>query len=325
MTEKLSVCALHGCDVPIVRRPGGGRPRLYCSDAHRAEARRRRLSPEGGFSGAPLAGVVGDGASSRGRDDTLEGARALLVQALTRLDRVAAGAPHDDARVAAIRAEATGQVLRAQQAAADAARREADVEERLQQERSEWRETLQSLLGERAEQARLIEELTGAVEGARAELEQELLRHHEDAARADSLLQAQRASHETEIEQLLSDLVETGERLAGALGAAEHAEARAQRAEDLLAERTAVTVELEIRSARIEEQSRQAENRLAETKAELDRLRRELTDERRHHRAVEADLRRRLGRPPNAGTTAPRRRPSPAPPRRAAPASRSTR
>jgi chromosome segregation ATPase len=319
MNEKVTACALHGCDVPIVRRAGGGRPRLYCSDAHRAEARRRRLNP------AAAAGcTAGDGGSSHRRDDGLEGARSLLVQALARLDHVAAGAPQDDARVAAIRAEATGEVLRAQQAAADAARREEDVEARLRRERTEWQETLRSLLGERAEQTRLIEELTGALDGARAELEQELLRHHEDAARADSLLQAQRESHETEIEQLLSGLAETGERLAAALGTAEQAEARAQRAEALLADRTAEGVELEIRSARMEEQSRQAADRLAETKAELDRLRRELTDERRHHRAVEAELRRRMGRPSNAGTAAPRRRPSPPPPRRAAAPGRSS-
>ena len=39
-----TICALPGCGVAVVQPAGGGRKRLYCTNAHRAEARRRRLA-----------------------------------------------------------------------------------------------------------------------------------------------------------------------------------------------------------------------------------------------------------------------------------------
>lgn len=290
-------CALEGCEVPVVQRPGGGRPRLYCSDAHRAEARRRRLGSVRTLSGSSATG------------GELEGVRILLHEALAGLERAEAP-PRDEALVAAIRAEATAEVLRAQQAAADAARQAAAAHERLAREQGEWQTMLEELTRERAEHSRAVEELSGALEGARAELEQELLRHHGDAEQAESVLQAQRAAHVGDMERVTAELDELRQRLAGAMGAVEQAEQRALHAEHLLAERATVTVELEVRVARAEEQSRQATARLEEAREELARLRTELAGERRHHRAVEADLRRRVAQPSAAGAARSRRRSS---------------
>jgi chromosome segregation ATPase len=295
-------CALAGCDVPVVQRSGGGRPRLYCSDAHRAEARRRRL----GSTGAVHAG----GAPGVAAESDVEGVRGLLYEAVARLEQVQTTAPRDDALVATIRAEATAEILRAQQAAADAARQTAAANDLLVRERGEWQATLEELSRERAEHLGALEELSGALEGARAELEEELLRHHSDVERADSMLQAQRAAQAAETEQVTAELDELRQRLAGALAAAEEAERRARRAEQLLSERTSATVELEVRAARSEEQSRQATVRLEEAKHDLALLRNELATERRHHRAVESELRRRAAKPSPAGAPRARRRTS---------------
>ncbi len=294
-----ATCALDGCEVPVVRRPGGGRPRLYCSDAHRAEARRRRLGSLGTL-GAGQAALAEPGGE-------LEAVRALLHEALAGLERAQTAVPRDEALVAAIRAEATAEVLRAQQAAADAARHAAAAEDRLARERGEWQGTLEELARDRAEHVRAIEELSGAVDGARAELEQELLRHHGDAEHAEAVLVAERAAHAADAERLGLDLDDLRRRLAGAQGAADEAEQRCLRAERLVAERAAAVLELEVRAARAEEQSDQATARLNDAKQELARMRTELAGERRHHRAVEAELRRRAAQPASAGPARRRR------------------
>lgn len=236
--------------------------------------------------------------------------RARLVDALVHLDRVEAEVPRDDALVAAIRAEATEEVLRAQQSAADAARKAADAQERLTLERGEWQTSQDLLVAAAHEQARVVEELSGALDGARAELEQELLRHHEDASRADALLQAQRASHAAEMEQAAADAAELRQRLEETEAVARQAELHATRTEHVLSERAAAAVELEVRAARAEEQSRQAAERLTDARAELERVRRELAEERRHHRAVEHELRRQTAQVPSSGTSRRGRRPS---------------
>lgn len=298
-----TACALEGCGVPVVRRAGGGRPRLYCSDAHRAEARRRRLTASGGFPGDRRLPPAEEGAG-------LTGVRALLVDALGRLDRAEAEAPRDDALVAAIRAEATEEVLRAQQSAADAARKAADAQERLTRERGEWQTARGRLVVEADERARAVEELSGALDGARAELEQELLRHHEDAARADALIQAQRVTHAGEMEQAVADASELRQRLGSMEAAVRRAQLHATRTEHLLSERASAAVELEVRAARAEEQSRLTEDRLAEARGELQRLRRELAEERRHHRAIEKELSRRMAQAPTSRTPRRTRRPA---------------
>ncbi|MGH8989561.1 MAG: hypothetical protein ACRDXC_13370, partial [Acidimicrobiales bacterium] len=276
-------CALAGCEAPVVQRPGGGRPRLYCSDAHRAEARRRRLGGEAATTGEPPSAATGT---------DLDGVRRLLFEAVSALERFGSTHPRDDVLVSGIRAEATAQILRAQQDAADAARQAAAVEGLLAGERAKWGSAFEELDRERAQQREALEELSGALGGARSELEEEILRHHDDAATAESSLRAARAAHGAAMEQANAQLDELRHRLAGAQGAAEQGDQRAARAEQALSARSAAVVELEVRTARAEEQSLQAASRLEEVRSELALLRKELVGERRHHRTVEADLRR---------------------------------
>lgn len=297
-----------------MRRPGGGRPRLYCSDTHRAEARRRRLGSRELPTDATrysAASAAPGGATATDLDAGLEIVRRLLHDAVASLEQLQTAVPRDDALVATIRAEATAEILSAQQAAADAARQAAANQERLVRERGEWKATLGELHRDNAERLRALEELSGALDGARTELEDELLRHHSDAENAEATLQAQRAAHAAHVEQATAELEELRQRLAAALGAAEHDQRRARRAEESLAVQGTATVELEVRVARAEEQSRHAATRLLETREELAKLRSELAEERRHHRSVEAELRHRTGPPPAAGSTRTRRmRPS---------------
>src|SRR5579875_1399364 len=247
-----STCALDGCDEILSRHRGGGRPRLYCSDAHRAEARRRRRRRTGG-----------SGEGVRPLRPEWEGLRTALQELLERVEQLGSETPWDEALVAAIRAEAAEEVLRAQQTAAHAARSAADAQERLARERREWEAAAESLQAESARQARLVTELEGALEGAREELERELLAHHADADRAASLLQAHAAAHAAELTQVRSELTELQRRLRESDTAAARAEERA---------------------------------RLADARLELDRLRRERAEDRRHLRAVETELHRRVAR-----------------------------
>ncbi len=231
----------------------------------------------------------------------------MLHDAVVGLERLQTAVPRDDALVATIRAEATAEILSAQQAAADAARQAAATQERLVHERGEWEAVLGQLHLDCAEHLRALDELSGALDGARSELEEELLRHHADAERAEATLQAQRAAQAAYTEEATAELEQLRQRLAAAMGATEHQQQRARRAEDSLALQAAATVEVEVRAARAEEQSRQAAARLLETREELTKLRSELAEERRHHRSVEAELRRRTGPTPTAGSTRARR------------------
>ncbi len=291
----LPTCALEGCQVPVVRKPGGGRggrPRLYCSDAHRAEARRRRLGAGSGWLLARATPPAGDGPAIA-IPDHLDRLRTLLAEALSTIEvaardaRVSARPHRDEVLIATIRAETTAEVLRAHQAAADATRHAAAAEHRLEQEREDWRAALDGLASERGERERVIDELTGALEGARAELETELLRHHADAERTDALLQAQGLAHETQVMELTEELDQLRDRLTEATVDAEESRHRAARAEQLLEDRSAELVALEVRAARADEQARQVAERLDETKGELERVRRELADERRRRRSAD--------------------------------------
>jgi len=100
-TIEVTLCALPGCDRPITPRVGG-RPRLYCSDAHRAEAHRRRV---------------------RQVPDT----EALLRQALSSLEAPEPSGRRD-AAVAAVRAEMAGAVATAVRESAEALLRAEEAE-----------------------------------------------------------------------------------------------------------------------------------------------------------------------------------------------------
>jgi hypothetical protein len=157
-----TACALEGCDTTVVQHDRGGRPKLYCSDAHRALARRRRLRSE----------------RTRGEDlggravEALRHAATLVEEALA----TAAGQAH----LAEIRAQATTQVLEAQRLAADATRELAAARRRFHHEQARLESELVAARERHARDKVTIEELQAALDGARAELEAELLRHHRD-------------------------------------------------------------------------------------------------------------------------------------------------
>lgn len=285
-------CALEGCEAPVVRRAGGGRPRLYCSDRHRAEARRRRVAGRAAPEG----------------DEPLTHARRLLRDALSRLDQAATG---DDARngaqLAALRAETTAQVLEAQQLAADATRRAEAYWTQLEHERAEWETARRTLLEDRARATDALHELTGSLDGARDELERELVRHHGDVEELTRRLHAQTAACTavtSKAEDLRRALADRDTALENATRRATSAEAEARRNDN--ARRG-----LEVRMARTEEQGKHAAARVRQLEADLKQSRQDLVAERRQRGRIVSELRRQLGgnppapprRPPRRGTT----------------------
>ncbi len=118
--HETTVCALAECDVAVAQPPRGGRRRLYCSNAHRAEARRRRIA------GSPEVAPGDVVASALQRlDAVLEDLRAHEA-VLRSVD------PNRQAVDAArIRAEASAAVLDAQRVAAKATEDAARSGERL--------------------------------------------------------------------------------------------------------------------------------------------------------------------------------------------------
>lgn len=156
-------CALEGCDIAIVRPGRGGRPKLYCSDAHRSLARRRRLRQ------APSP------------DDMAGHALEALRQAVALVDQALSGrTERQEAAMADARAQATTQVLAAQRQAADATGELARLRARYEKERLRWDAERTAAEARTARDQAVIEELRAALDGARTELEAELLRHHRD-------------------------------------------------------------------------------------------------------------------------------------------------
>jgi chromosome segregation ATPase len=304
-----TTCALEGCEVAVVRRAGGGRPRLYCSDAHRAEARRRRLAGLGGGHDRRVEGAA-----------PVDEARELLRRALERLEHAPTEPARDDAEVAEARARATAEVLQAQQVAAEATRRAAAAEARLSEERQAWEASRRSLAEVRARDAGAIDELTGALEGTRSELEQELVRHHQDIQALEARLQAVVSARQGESAARDQELQELRDRLGGALGALEQAEQRARDAEQALRQAGEAAVALEIRAARAEEAAHQGGLRLRALEADHRQARADLAAERKHHAAIVRSLQRKtprgqpLQRQPGGGGPShdePARRPGP--------------
>lgn len=82
--------------------------------------------------------------------------------------------------MAQARAEATAQVLEAQRVAADATRQLAAARRRFDEEKNRLEAALAVERGRAAHDRATIVELQSALEGARAELQDELLRHHRD-------------------------------------------------------------------------------------------------------------------------------------------------
>src|SRR6185437_7927022 len=238
-----SICALPGCDQPIVQPTGGGRPRQYCSDAHRAEARRRRLAGE------------------RGGDTAIE----LLGEALRQLQSDAPPAVRTAAVVAEVRAQATADVLAAQREAAAARREALDADRQL----GEQRELIGTLGNQVAALQRQVAELQGALDGARDALEAEVVQHHQDVQAADHRVAAMAAIHRqqqddaaAELDRYRTDTVAAEARRADAADRAAKAEAEA-------ADVQRVVAHLELRANRAEMATEQVESRLAQARDDL--------------------------------------------------------
>jgi DNA repair exonuclease SbcCD ATPase subunit len=237
---KASVCALAGCEVAVVQPAGGGRRRLYCSNAHRAEARRKRLvetpDPSPGDLLGPalgrLAAVLDD---LRGYETTLRSIDPG-VQAM---------------EIARIRAESTAEVLAAQQAGAKAAEEAARSSERLAAERTGWEVERTALRDEveelRAAGAAATERATSAQDA----LEAALAAHRAELDERDHLAARAAAAHEQEASRL-------AEQLDQSRTAASAAQARAEAADH--------------RAASADQAARQAAERAAGTEASMNRL-----------------------------------------------------
>jgi chromosome segregation ATPase len=235
------VCALAGCGEPVVQSPGGGRRRLYCSNAHRAEARRRRLAdnPEPGPADAlgtaldRLAGVLDDLRRHENTVRSIDPARQAF----------------DTAR---IRAEATAEILSAQQAAAAAAEDASHARDALADERARWDERRGELEAQledaRRATARARESAasaTDALDAAQAAHRRELDDRGVAASRAAS-------AHEADMHSLSGELARVRTVAASAEARAEEADRRA--AVVVQAERTAVARvhDVERESARLQ-------------------------------------------------------------------------
>ena len=248
----VAVCTLDGCDITVVQPAGGGRRRLYCSNAHRAEARRRRLaaSPE-----APAADVLGS---------SLERLAGVLDDLSRHRAELAAVDPTRQAAEAArLRADTTAQVLAAQQSAAAAADDAARAGDQLEAERSERRR-------EREEHRHEVEELLAAVATARAnaaaaqdELDRALVAHGEELQRRDQLAAKAAASHEDEATGLRSEIKQARTALA-------EAEARAAAGDDRAARSDAQRRRAEQQAAKVEKRLGDAQVELAKARAAAD-------------------------------------------------------
>jgi hypothetical protein len=285
-----SVCALPGCGALVTQPAGGGRHRLYCSNAHRAEARRRRLAA----APPPEAADTLDAALDRLAAvlDDLRGHREILRSI-------------DPARLALeaarLRAEATAEVLDAQRAAAAAAEEASRVRDQLASERASWDDERQALEAELAgalEAAAAARREAGAVQDA---LDAALTAHRVELAERDHAGARAAAAHEAELGRLARDLD-------AARTAAAAAEARAE-----AADRRAASSEAEARSVR--EEARRPAEEAQQLRLDLERaqaaatvaaaraesaervaaeLRAELGEERRRHDEGVAGLRHQL-------------------------------
>lgn len=274
-----SICALGGCEVAVVQPAGGGRRRLYCSNAHRAEARRRRLvdAPDpapGDLLGpalARLAAVVDD---LRGYEATLRSVDPGL-QAM---------------EIARIRAEATAEVLAAQQAGAKAAEDAARSAERLGAERASWED-------ERAALGDEVEELRAAAAAARARdsaaqdaLEAALAAHRAELDERDHLAARAAAAHEQEASRLAEQLELSRTALSAAQARADAGDHRAAGAEDAArkavahaSETEASLIRLQVDLARAQAAAESADHRAVIAEGLLEQARAELQSERDRH------------------------------------------
>ena len=274
-----SICALAGCGVPVVQPAGGGRRRLYCSNAHRAEARRRRLveAPEpapGDLLGPALARLGAVLEDLRGYEATLRSIDPGL-QAM---------------EIARIRAEATAEVLAAQQAGAKAAEKAARSSERLAVERAGW-ERERAALGDEVDELRAAaaaarERATSAQDG----LETALAVHRAELDERDHLAARVAAAHEQEASRLSEQLDQSRTAVSAAQARADAADRRAAGAEDAArtaaehaVEKEASMSRLQVDLAKAQAAAESARQRAGSAERLLEQARADLQAERDRH------------------------------------------
>lgn len=289
-----SICALEGCGTPVVRSPGGGRPRLYCSDAHRAQARRQRLRARSPVDAAGTGGLAA--------------AAGLLEEVLDAVHRAADAPARPAADLAAERARATAALLDAQRAAADAAARAAALDEQLTAERRAWQATRAELDAARRADEATIHDLQAVLEGTRQALTEEVERHDADVAAAEQRHELLARTEATRCRRLTEELDRCRATLGEATGHARAADSRAARSEQEAAEGRRSSAELATRLAVAEEAAREAGCRVDGLQRALDRARADAADERRRHERDRRDLQRRMVALARASRPAPGRR-----------------
>ena len=289
--HETTVCALADCDVAVAQPPRGGRRRLYCSNAHRAEARRRRIagSPEVA-PGDVVASVL------QRLDAVLEDLRAHEA-VLRSVD------PNRQAVDAArIRAEASAAVFDAQRVAAKATEDAASSGERLAAERSEWER-------ERAAQRAELEELRTAVARAREQaastqdaFDAELAAHRGELEGRDHHAARVAAANEEETSSLFQELERAKTRAAAAEARTEAgdrraatAEAGAREAAEHAARSEAVASELRVAIATAQASAESATQLGDRAERLLEQAHGELQTERHRHDVSLAQLHDQLG------------------------------
>lgn len=272
-----TVCALDGCEQPVEQPSGGGRPRLYCSDRHRSEARRRRKDP-------PATPPTG-----------LEAVASALETALAELrSQPPSTATSITPEEADSRVRATEELLAAQHETARLARDLSVAREELEESRISanlrQQELEESLNGAKAELESVQAELqavssdaTKQVGGLLASLEE--LRAH-SAAAADGW--------RGEIAVLRRELDGARDDLAAERARGGEAERRAEKAENALGSANKELKELELRAARAEAASEHENERVQALQAELREARKERAADRKHFELALRSLTRQL-------------------------------
>jgi len=274
-----SVCALADCDVAVVQPAGGGRHRLYCSDAHRAEARRRRLA------GSPEVAPPDVVASALAR-------LSAVVEDLRSHETVLRSVdPNRQAVDAArIRAEATSEVLAAQRVASQATQDAAGAAERHAAELTEWEEARSrhqveteelrtALAGARERSKSLQDALDAAVAAHRSEL----IASDELAARVAVAHEEQTRGLQQQLDQSKTDAAAAWARADAADQRAATAEATARQAAEHAARSEATAGELRVDLARAQAAAESATARSDGAERLLEDARAELVIERRRH------------------------------------------
>lgn len=190
------------------------------------------------------------------------------------------------ALLAEVRAQATADVLAAQQEAA-AARREAMTAD---QQLGEQRVLIEGLGDQLAGLQGQLAETQAALDGARDALEAEVVQHHQAVQAADHRMAAMAAIHHQQQEAAATELDRYRTETVAAEARRAAADEWAARAEREMADTGRLVGHLELRATRAEMATEQVESRLQQVSSDL-------AAERRRGEALERDLRRRSALP----------------------------